>query len=220
MRGQRPSLVRLPEYSGTSDAPNAPPVAESLARMVWIGGAEPLKYPEIPRYANSLAAGGREVFLETDGALLRRRVHEFQPVPRFRFVFRFDGVSHNDAAVAAIRGAKLSGFLVCALTVVKTKDNFAVLAKLQRELYGLELDGYLIVPAVRGSQLDGALREARQEFLNRRWAGLSEMFESAVLGENGEAGIAERGSGENADAVVRLAPDGAAGRDCEEGAQA
>src|SRR5882757_8762779 len=88
-RGRQPLILKLATFSSSTD--DRLPTIESAPSMVWIGGAEPLEYPEISKYSNALAASGREVFLQTDGKLFRRRVHEFQPSQRFRLVFRFAG---------------------------------------------------------------------------------------------------------------------------------
>src|SRR2546430_15359761 len=62
--------------------PNYWLVCNAPAPVVWIGGSEPLLHPEMGQLTRCIAAIGRDVFLETDGALLRRRIHEFRPVSR------------------------------------------------------------------------------------------------------------------------------------------
>src|ERR1700722_10110650 len=85
-RGRKPLILRPAVDSGVADSlPNV----ESVPSLVWIGGIEPLEHPEISKFANAVAASGREVFLQTNGKLFRRRVHEFQPSPRLRLAFRF-----------------------------------------------------------------------------------------------------------------------------------
>ena len=114
------------------------PRVESVPSLVWIGGAEPLEYPEVAKFANAIAASGREVFLQTDGRLFRRRVHEFQPSPRFRLVFRFSdaGVNavENAEVVEAIRIAKLSGFLTVGFTILSAATELEDLIELHSEL--------------------------------------------------------------------------------------
>ena len=108
-RGRQPLLLRLAPF-GSELAGPLPPV-ESVPSLVWIGGAEPLEYPEVAKFANAIAASKRELFLHTNGKLFRRRVHEFQPSPRLRLAFRFSGAGidaqENAAVVEAIRIAKL-----------------------------------------------------------------------------------------------------------------
>jgi hypothetical protein len=158
------------------------PPSSSLESIVWIGGSEPLEHDEIPSCANELAAAGREVFLQTDGTLLRRRTHEFRPRSRFRLVFKFDPrpLSHNAATLEAIRAAKLCGFLICALTQLNDPAELNALATLHAELHGLDLDGYMIVTATPSPELDSALALARHRLLNRRWRRLSAMLDAVV----------------------------------------
>jgi hypothetical protein len=221
-RGRVPLILKLASF--LEGVEPAVPSVESAPRLVWIGGAEPLEHPGIPRFANSLASSGREVFLHTNGALLRRRMHEFQPTARFRFVLRFDGPSAADDAVAldAIRGAKLSGFLVCGLSVVRESDEIQALARLHAELHRLDLDGYLIVPAAGMTSSRGILRQARERLLNRQWRRLSEMFDAVVADRGVDvAAVSVRRAGRlnPASATSRRNPEHAT-RDCEEGAQA
>ena len=180
-RGRRLSFINI-LADGQFDA-GALPAVESLERIVWIGGAEPLQRPEMARYVNTLAAAGREVFLHTEGILLRRRIHEFRPSSRFRFVLTFDELTPSgDAAVReAIRVAKLSGFLTCAVTPLRAARQLDVLAKMHAELHKLDLDGYLIVPAKPNPELNRALLATRRLLLNRRWRRLSEMLDATVF---------------------------------------
>jgi hypothetical protein len=177
-RGRSISFINL--------APDAhiavlPPIS-SLESIVWIGGSEPLEHGEVPSYANELAAAGHEVFLQTDGALLRRRTHEFRPTSRFRFVFKFDPrpLSHDAIPLEAIRAAKLCGFLICALTRLDDPAHVDALAGLHSELHQLDLDGYMIMPATTSAELEGSLAIARHRLLNRRWRRLSAMLEGVV----------------------------------------
>ena len=222
-RGRRPFVLKLAQFSEAEGAANALPAVESMARIVWIGGAESLEHPGIARYVNELAASGREIFLQTDGERLHRRIHEFQPSPRFRFVFRFDGPSagRKSVAVEAIRVARLSGFLVCALTVLPAPGEVEVLKELHAELHRLDLDGYLIVPAPRAPELNRALKDARRRLLNRRWRRLSGMFDSVLSPAHPhvtETG-AQHAPHHSGAAIARLGSENSP-HDCGEGAQA
>ena len=226
MRARRraPLVLKLaPFIEGV--APALPGV-ESAPRLVWICGAEPLEFPEIPRFTNALASSGGEVFLQTNGAMLRRRMHEFQPTARFRFVLRFDGPSTADNAVAldAIRGAKLSGFLVCGLSVVRHDDDIEALARLHAELHQLDLDGYLIVPAAgAATSSNEVLSQARARLLNRRWQRLSEMFDAVVADSSVDVAEASaRRADRLTDPSTAMARRNSepASRNCEEGVQA
>jgi hypothetical protein len=193
MRGRRPSVLRLtPPASGSNEM--VLPTADSLEQIVWIGGAEPLQHTQISEYVNRLGASGREVFLQTDGVLLRRRIHEFQPEPRFRFAFRFDGASlaENAEVVAAIRGAQLSGFLVASISVAQGAEDLQRLAALHTDLRSLDLDGSMIVPAGRGAGAVGAAIQARQQLLSRRWSKLSELFDEVLSPESDPAKVVDK----------------------------
>jgi hypothetical protein len=172
-----PLIIRLLPYSLPAPALMLPPV-EKTPRMVWIGDGEPLEYPEIPRYANALAAAGREVFLHTDGRLLRRRMHEFQPSSRLRLVFCFDSAdpSANRDVVEAIRVAKLSGFLVVALTLLHAPSEVDALRELHAQLHSFDLDGRLILPAEGTSELFVALAAAKKQLLDPCWIRVSNTF--------------------------------------------
>jgi hypothetical protein len=182
LRGHHPTVLNLRPYSETRA--ETLPTVQSTQRIVWIGGWEPLEHPHIPKFANTLASAGREVFLQTDGTLLRRRLHEFQPSSRMRFVFGFDGTAslHNDIALEAICAAKLSGFLICALTILRRQDLDG-LARFHGELHELDLDGYLIAPGAPSRELRRAVAEACRHLLNRRWRRLSALLDSVALPE-------------------------------------
>jgi hypothetical protein len=162
------------------------------SQIIWIGGSEPLKHPEIARVATALACAGRHVFLQADGALLRRRIHEFQPSSRLFLTFRFDGVesSHDRrnarrgafrAAVEGIRAARLCGFLICAHTVVHADTEPGELARLHDEIRNLDVDGALISPAALTAELQHQVAEARRSLLSRRWALLSGLLHCVAL---------------------------------------
>src|SRR5258708_21706176 len=57
-------------------------VISSRSAAVWIGGSEPLRHPGVAHLVRAITGSGHFGFLETDGTLLRRRIHEFQPVAR------------------------------------------------------------------------------------------------------------------------------------------
>ena len=71
------------------------------APVIWIGGSEPLVHPGIGHFARAIGHG-HYVFLETDGTLLCRRIHEFQPLPHW--------VLGDKLGIIDIpRGVKISG---------------------------------------------------------------------------------------------------------------
>ena len=159
------------------------PEVESIPSLVWIGGIEPLEHPEVSKFANAVAASGRDVFLQTDGRLFRRRVHEFQPSPRFRLAFRFVGASidtaENADVVEAIRIAKLSGFLTVGFTALHDPANLDKMIAVHSQLKKLDLDGSLIFAADASAELNRAADSARRRLLDGRWSNLSRIFNEA-----------------------------------------
>ncbi len=182
LRRKSPLIFNL---DADEDAPAESPI-------VWIGGSEPLERAETPRVANALVAADQYVFLSTDAILLRRRIHEFQPSSRLYLTIRFDGTqpSHDrraaregafQAALDSIRTAKLSGFLLCAQLIVHADGDAVELAMLHDELRKLNLDGFLISPAVRSRELASNVADVRRRLLSPGWAQLSCLLDSVAL---------------------------------------
>src|SRR5712692_3275385 len=99
-------------------------LVSSRSPVVWIGGSEPLHHPGIAHLVRAIAGSGHFIFLETDGTLLRRRIHEFQPVSRLFLTVRLEPdaqrpksnghrTAASELALEGIRTARLSGFLIC-----------------------------------------------------------------------------------------------------------
>jgi len=181
-QGRQPLLLRLAPFGSALAEPL--PQVETVPSLVWIGGAEPLEYPEIAKFANSIAASKREVFLATNGKLFRRRVHELQPSPRFRLAFRFAGSSvdapENADVVEAIRIAKLSGFLTVGFTALSAPNELESLIALHSQLKKLDLDGSLIFAADSSPELNRAVATACTRLLDGRWSNLSRIFDGAA----------------------------------------
>jgi hypothetical protein len=167
-------------------------VSRYRSPIVWISGSEPLDYAEVPRFTNALAASGRSVFLETNGALLKRRLHEFQPSDRFYFTVRFDGLApaHDQrnaregafaVAMEALRMARLAGFLTSALLVMHPQSAPGELEQLHAEIRTLDIDGCLIIRAVPTPELEMTVKQLRRRLLSWRWAMLSDLVESVAL---------------------------------------
>ena len=190
-------------------------VRRSSAPVVWIGGAEPLLHPEMGQLTRCIAGIGRHVFVETDGALLRRRIHEFRPVSRLFLVFKLHGLetAHDlrarlpgafQAAMEGLRVARLSGFLTCVHARIDEETKLSDVAELIRYAKTLDVDGVVISPAGNAnsaSRSGEALRrktaEARKLIGNRWWEFFSQLV-GPVLGgdvetvrsaENNGAGI-------------------------------
>jgi hypothetical protein len=166
-----------------SGVPDSLPRVESVPSLVWIGGIEPLEHPEVPKFANAVAASAREVFLQTNGKLFRRRVHEFQPSQRLRLAFRFTGASidaaENADVVEAIRIAKLSGFLTVGFTVLSAPGGLEKMIALHSQLKKIDLDGTLIFAADKSPDLNRDVAAVRSRLLDGRWSNLSRVFNDA-----------------------------------------
>src|SRR5882672_6698124 len=67
-------------------------VRASAAPFVWIGGDAPLRYPRIGQIAQQIISSGKIVFVEMDGTLLRRRIHEFRPESLLYLVLHLHGL--------------------------------------------------------------------------------------------------------------------------------
>jgi MoaA/NifB/PqqE/SkfB family radical SAM enzyme len=171
----------------------------SPAPILWIGGSEPLEHPGIAHLVRAIVHSGRFVFLETGGTLLRRRIHEFQPMPRLFLAVRSNGPSLSadsgiptpgafELALEGIRAAKLSGFLICLHAQIHadtSSDNVAGIAGL---VHSLGLDGLVITQAAeslnaadRGSEaLSQKTVEVRKFIGSRGWRFLSQLVETAL----------------------------------------
>jgi MoaA/NifB/PqqE/SkfB family radical SAM enzyme len=175
-------------------------VRRSSAPVVWIGGAEPLMHPEIGRLARRVVDANRHVFVQTNGALLRRRLHEFRPVSRLFLTVQFEGFEQRHDrrvrcegafrdAVEGIRAAKLSGFLVCAQVVLHADMELAEFDQLRVYFEARDVDGFVVTPvnsfskAMAGESespaLQSKLRAARDQIRSRRWRLFSRLLESS-----------------------------------------
>jgi Radical SAM superfamily len=176
-------------------------VRRSSAPVVWIGGAEPLLHPEIGGLARRIVDANRHVFVQTSGALLRRRIHEFRPVSRLFLTVRFEGFEQRHDcrarregafrdAVEGIRAAKLSGFLVCAQVALHEDTKLSEFNQLRVYLEARDIDGFAVTPAngfskaIAGHKenqaLQSKLRAARDQIRSRRWRVFSRLLESSL----------------------------------------
>jgi hypothetical protein len=124
-------------------------IAASAAPVIWIGGSEPLDHPGIAHLVRALGPSGHFIFLETNGVLLRRRIHEFQPLPGVFLVVRLDSRRKDefDLAVEGLRAARLSGFFTAVHSVVDKGSDLIELERLRTFLIEKDVDGWLITGA-------------------------------------------------------------------------
>jgi MoaA/NifB/PqqE/SkfB family radical SAM enzyme len=184
-------------------------VRRSSAPVVWIGGPEPLLHPEIGRLAHRIVDTNRHVFVQTNGALLRRRLHEFRPVSRLFLAVQFEGFEqwHDRRArregafrdaVDGSRAAKLSGFLVCAQVALHADTELAEFEQLRVYLEARDVDGFVVTspngfsnartgPRVN-QDLQRKLRAARDQIRSSRWQLFSRLLESSLPAAPATAG--------------------------------
>jgi len=158
-------------------------ILQSALPMVWIGGSEPLIHPGIGHFVRAIARSGHCIFLETNGTLLRRRIHEFQPLPQVFLVVRLSGerASEFDLAVEGLRAARLSGFFTVVHSLVGRTSKLPELARTREFLAELRIDGWLITAE---SADPGTIRnaaEARSHLLTKPWRWFSRRIERELL---------------------------------------
>jgi hypothetical protein len=185
-----------PSAGGKSDSELLALLRASAAPIVWIGGSEPFLQPAIGNLARRIVDSGHTVFVETDGVMLRRRIHEFRPISRLFVTVKFHGPEQvHDlrsgrsgvfrSAVEGIRTAKLSGFLICAHALIDEETRLEDIGQLKGYLAALDADGFLVSAAPdavnaanRGSDsLREKVSEARKLIGNPGWEHLSRLLE-------------------------------------------
>ncbi len=175
-------------------------VSQTAAPIFWVGddaaGDEPLLHPVIGRIAAALNKAGRNVFLHTDGLLLRKRIHEFRPDPRLFLTVELAGRERvHDQTVAqpgsfarvmeGIRAAKLSGFYVCTHTTVNLQSDVCEISELFEYLDDYDVDGFivssgggLVEPASR-NELQEKFQDIRSLVRCSRWEYFSSLLEAS-----------------------------------------
>jgi len=158
-------------------------IIASPAPAVWIGGSEPLDHPGIAHFLRAIAHSGHFVFLETAGTLLRRRIHEFQPLPQVFLTVRLDApeTAAPELAVEGIRAARLSGFFTAIHSRVREDSNIRELHRLRDFLSELHVDGWLISAATGGDAVTRKAAEARALIPNSQWRRFSRLVERVLL---------------------------------------
>ena len=127
------------------------------APIVSICGAEPLEYPEIAALTRAILQRGKHLFLCTDGALIRCRLHMIPPFTNFFWNVRLDGTKEvHDAranrpglfveALDGIKAAKNAGFFVVAASTIYPDTDVSDLHELYERLHAMHVDGYILQP--------------------------------------------------------------------------
>jgi hypothetical protein len=163
--------------------------------ILWLTGtADPLSLdtlssPGVGKFTRQLRNAGRTVFLETDGTLLRRRIHEFRPDAWLYLTVRLYGTPHAHdlrmrrsgafaLAMEGLRAAHLSGFLICTHVVVEPDTQLHEINLLLQQLCGMNLDGMIITAESDASkeQRETAIA-ARGLIGNAGWASFSRLVQ-------------------------------------------
>jgi molybdenum cofactor biosynthesis enzyme MoaA len=174
----------------------------SHSPVIWIGGSEPLHHPGIAHLVRAITQCGHFVFLETDGTLLRRRIHEFQPVSRLFLTVRLESGAPrstssrlrpdaSELAVEGIRAARLSGFLICVHVRVTPETEMSEAAELFHLAHSLDVDGCVISQASGESNsalpaaqtLPQKSTETRKRIGSIWWESFSRLVEPLLLRE-------------------------------------
>lgn len=132
-------------------------VEECGAPVVSIPGGEPLLHPQIDEIVRGLVERKKFVYLCTNGLLLEKSLHKFEPSPYLTFSVHLDGLQEQhdkcvdregvfQKAVAAIKAAKQQGFRVTTNTTVFKDANPQEMQKFFDFLNTLNLDGMMISP--------------------------------------------------------------------------
>lgn len=155
----------------------------SPAPVIWIGGSEPLDHPGIGHFVRAIAPSGHYIFLETNGTLLRRRIHEFQPLPRVFLTVRMDAprTAQSDLAVEGLRVARLSGFFTAVHSRIGEYSDLAEVDRLRELLLELEVDGWLITAGSTDEAAACKADEARRLIPSASWRRFSEQVERELL---------------------------------------
>jgi hypothetical protein len=167
-------------------------IRRSNAPVVWIGGETPLQYPHIGQLTRGIVKMGRTVFVEKDGRLLRRRIHEFRPVSRLYVTVELNGLedSHDLRAghaglfrhtLEGVRAAKLSGFLICVQTKIFEDTELSALSLLAKQITKMGADSWVVTRANdNGSLPDGKIEAARNLIPSRRWRWFSGLLDRSI----------------------------------------
>ncbi len=149
-------------------------VDECPAPIVSIPGGEPLLHPQIHEIVEGLVQRKKYVYLCTNGLLLSKHLHRFQPSKYLTFSVHIDGTREDhdravcregvyDTAIEAIRQAVKTGFRVTTNSTFFDDAQPERVQAMFEELSKLGLEGMMISP---GYQYEKA--PDQEHFLKRR----------------------------------------------------
>jgi molybdenum cofactor biosynthesis enzyme MoaA len=160
-------------------------ISASSSPVIWIGGNEPLDHPGIAHFVRTLTPSAHYIFLETNGTLLRGRIHEFQPLPRIFLTVRLDAMDAPEFALAAegLRAARLSGFFTAVHSRVGKNLDLSELDRLRAFLMETEVDvdGWLVTAESVDDASIARAAEARTRIPNVSWRLFSGQVERELL---------------------------------------
>jgi len=158
-------------------------VISSSTEIVWIGGSEPLEHPGIAHLVRALATSGHLIFLETNGILLRRRIHEFQPLPGLFLVVRLDPRQKREfeLAIEGLRAARLSGFYTVIRSDIDERSDVDEFPRLRNLLLEMDVDGWLVTSSSANSAVVANAVEARKLIPSAAWRRFSRHVEQEFL---------------------------------------
>ncbi len=149
-------------------------VDECGAPVVAIAGGEPLLHREMPEIVAKILARGKFVYLCTNALLLEKKLDQYKPHRNFAWDVHLDGdhATHDravsqpgtyDRAVAALKGAKQSGFRVCINTTLFDGAEPERVAAFLDDMTTMGIDGVMISPGYAYERAPD-----RKHFLNRQ----------------------------------------------------
>jgi len=209
-----PAVVLHPGADSPVSREKMRELIKNRAPVIWIGGSEPLDHPGAGHFVRAVARGGHFVFLETDGALLRRRIHEFQPLPRLFLTVRLRSLEGSGSAfgVEGLRAARLSGFFTVVHSSVHEEADLARLSSLRAFLLKNDVDGWLITAGSRDQAIARKTAEARILIPSSFWRQFSEDVGEALRSQTqsrewrgAEASLAEKPPAETPEEGIGIA---------------
>jgi hypothetical protein len=159
---------------------------ENRAPVIWIGGNEPLLHAGIGHFVRALVQSGHCLFLETDGTVLRRRIHEFQHLRGLFLTVRLDSLETPESALAieGLRAAHLSGFFTVVHSPVREDSDPSQLTTRRSFIEDQDVDGWLITASSPDKPAVRKAAEARRLIRSRFWRQFSEHVEKALLSQS------------------------------------